>query len=128
MAIETATNDTATTKSTPAHAVKLPRRFVQLAERSSTQKSTFRLLQWNTLADGLSQNGGFVTVRTEEAFVPTLFFYSYLCEREHPHPFLTLRTKLSFNAGNSAHRQLLWCTHIMARAMGYTHDGKIKDI
>lgn len=87
MAIETATNDNATTMSTPAHAVKLRRRFVQLAERSSTQNATLRLLQWNTLADGLSQNGGFVAVRTKRTFALELFYQSYLCESKHPHPF-----------------------------------------
>lgn len=65
MATDTTTTDAAAIERPPAHAVKLRRRFVQLAERSSTKKSMLRLLQWNTLADGLSQNGGFVAVRSD---------------------------------------------------------------
>lgn len=45
---------------------KLRRRFVQLAEPSGSAGGRgLRLLQWNLLADGLSQYGGFVAVRAE---------------------------------------------------------------
>ena len=42
---------------------KLRRRFVQLSEQSGNPASNLRVLQFNTLADGLAQNGDFIAVR-----------------------------------------------------------------
>ena len=47
----------------PAGLTKLRRRFVQLAEQSGDPASNLRVLQFNTLADGLAQNGDFIAVR-----------------------------------------------------------------
>ena len=42
---------------------KLRRRFVQLSEQISDPACNLRVLQFNTLADGLAQNGDFIAVR-----------------------------------------------------------------
>ncbi len=47
----------------PGGLTKLQRLFVQLSEQSGDPASNLRVLQFNTLADGLAQNGDFIAVR-----------------------------------------------------------------
>ena len=50
-----------------ASLTKLRRRFVQLSQQQSADPgSNLRVLQFNTLADGLAQNGDFIAVRTPD--------------------------------------------------------------